>query len=245
MDEVTNRAAAKVLEYGSEEAIMLPLTVGTGGGARAVQPVAKPGMIKRAWRATAGFAAAGWAKVKAFPGAVGRWWRGPADEAVEAGILSSNRDHLLIEASKASTELRNLPGVAVGGYDLPYVTDKWLLGSHGNAGRVPRQVAEKLRGRNFSDFNEFRKEFWKAVADTNELAQQLSTDNLLLMQRGLAPVVDESQMVGESVKYVLHHATPISKGGSVYDFDNIWIVTPRFHREILGTDYHYGGKFIE
>jgi len=39
---------------------------------------------------------------------------------------------------------------------------------------------------------------------------------------------------------VLHHKTPINQGGSVYDVDNLYIVTPKYHKEILDPAYHYG-----
>jgi hypothetical protein len=33
---------------------------------------------------------------------------------------------------------------------------------------------------------------------------------------------------------------PINKGGKVYDLNNIVIVTPRYHKEILEKKYHNG-----
>lgn len=61
---------------------------------------------------------------------------------------------------------REAPGIATNGAPLPPATGPWLRGSEGNAGAVPGQVADKLRGRRFSSFDEFRAAFWKAVADT-------------------------------------------------------------------------------
>ena len=34
--------------------------------------------------------------------------------------------------------------------------------------------------------------------------------------------------------------TPIHDGGGVFDLDNIAIVTPRMHQEILDKTYHFG-----
>ena len=42
-------------------------------------------------------------------------------------------------------------------------------------------------------------------------------------------------------RYELHHVHPRSRGGAAYDLDNIVIVTPRHHAEVLGKSYHYGG----
>ena len=39
--------------------------------------------------------------------------------------------------------------------------------------------------------------------------------------------------------YNLHHVTPIHEGGGVYDLNNIYVVTPRYHQEILDPTYHY------
>ena len=32
----------------------------------------------------------------------------------------------------------------------------------------------------------------------------------------------------------------MNKGGAVYNVDNLYIVTPKYHKEILNPDYHYG-----
>lgn len=60
------------------------------------------------------------------------------------------------------------------------------------------------------------------------------------MKKGLSPEVLESQRLGGQIKYVLHHKTPINQGGGVYDMDNLYIVTPKYHKEILDPAYHYG-----
>lgn len=60
------------------------------------------------------------------------------------------------------------------------------------------------------------------------------------MQSGLAPIAVEEQWLGTQKSYVLHHKTPINKGGAVYDVDNLYIVTPKYHKEILDPAYHFG-----
>ncbi|MFE9444815.1 HNH endonuclease signature motif containing protein [Streptomyces sp. NPDC006602] len=42
-------------------------------------------------------------------------------------------------------------------------------------------------------------------------------------------------------RYVLHHINPIQHGGGVYDLDNLVVVTPQYHKEILDGGYHFGG----
>jgi hypothetical protein len=38
----------------------------------------------------------------------------------------------------------------------------------------------------------------------------------------------------------LHHDDPIQWGGGVFDLDNILVVTPRFHKDVLAPQYHFG-----
>ncbi|WP_394341512.1 hypothetical protein [Sediminicola luteus] len=46
-----------------------------------------------------------------------------------------------------------------------------------------------------------------------------------------------------STRHQLHHKTPINQGSAVYNIDNVLIVTPRYHKEILDPKYHYGYGF--
>jgi hypothetical protein len=62
------------------------------------------------------------------------------------------------------------------------------------------------------------------------------------MEGGLAPFAVKSQHIGLQKNYHLHHKSPISHGGAVYDLSNIQIVTPRFHKEVLEKSFHAGAK---
>jgi hypothetical protein len=115
-----------------------------------------------------------------------------------------------------------------------------LRGTHGNAGTIPGQVADALRGRTFNSFDEFRGAFWQAVAADPALAGQFGTANLQRMANGLSPIAPVSQQVGGLRSYVLHHKQPIHAGGAVYDLDNLLVVTPRIHKEILSPAFHFG-----
>ncbi len=126
---------------------------------------------------------------------------------------------------------RNEPGVASHGGDLPTIRegDTWLKGSDGNAAKVPSQVAEKLAGRKFNNFDELREAFWEAAADDPVLSKQFDPRSLTLMKNGRAPYARLEQQVGGRAKYELDHNQPISNGGNVYDLNNIIIRTPLNH----------------
>ena len=97
-----------------------------------------------------------------------------------------------------------------------------------------------MKGKDYANFDAFRKDFWKNVADDPKLADQFSSGNKTLMRNGNAPKVKNTQNLGGQTTYQLHHNTPINQGGGVYNVDNLTIVTPRYHKEILSPAYHRG-----
>ncbi|NJM09232.1 hypothetical protein HC891_28050 [Candidatus Gracilibacteria bacterium] len=169
------------------------------------------------------------------------WWRW-------AGLVGlSELRHLRhvddVPSPRTATELRHLAGIATGGQRLPIINGAWLRGTQGNVGRIPGQIANTLRGQKLQSFDHFQQAFWKAVANDPVLANQFTAANRANMTQGNAPFVVVEQrsnfFPGQSGrKYHLHHVTPISQGGGVYDMDNIIIVTPRYHEEVLEPDYH-------
>ncbi len=126
---------------------------------------------------------------------------------------------------------RYLPGTASNGPGLPRISEgeQWLRGSDGNAGRVPAQIAEKLQGRTFRDFDEFRSAFWIEVSLDPILSPQFSVGNRALMARGNAPVAVKGQQVGGRFVYEIDHVKEIQDGGNVYDMNNLIIRTPLNH----------------
>ena len=131
---------------------------------------------------------------------------------------------------------RDDPGVA-SGYGEP-VSGIWLeLASQGDGAVIPNRIADKLRGEDFSNFRSFREEFWRIAIDDPELASQFNSNNFNEMGNGRAPFTRKNDRLGGKVKFELHHVNPISKGGDVYDIDNIRIVTPKRHSEL-----HKGGN---
>ena len=114
-----------------------------------------------------------------------------------------------------------------------------MKGTHGNIGVIPKEIADKLNGKSFNNFDEFRKAFWKEVANSS-YANEFSKSNITRMSNGYAPKVAKSQQYGKLGSYVIHHKIPIHAGGDVYNLDNMVIVTPRMHQEILDKQYHFG-----
>lgn len=151
--------------------------------------------------------------------------------------LSDNNQN----SEKTAKTLRKTPGTATSVNSKTVLIDgQWLRGSHGSMGLFPRQVAEKMKGENFKNFDQFRRSFWKNVSRTPELASQFKKEDLDLMKQGKAPLAPSEQTLGGQKTYILHHKTPINQGGGVYDMDNIVIVTPRYHVDTLEKGIHYG-----
>ena len=121
-------------------------------------------------------------------------------------------------------QLRNTQGTATGsGQD---VSGKWI--QNGKYGEFPKEIADKLRGKVFSNFREFREMFWEKVADS-QLAKQFSPQNIRRMQKGLAPFAPVVEQNGENKVFQLHHIEALKDGGAVYDMDNLLIVSPKYH----------------
>jgi len=108
-------------------------------------------------------------------------------------------------------QLRKLPGV-VKGFGRVVKGDRWLRGSHGNAGFVPAQIAQRLTGRQFKNFDAFREAFWREVAADANLSKAFKPSNVARMRDGTAPIAHPTQWVGAKKSYELHHAKPIQHG---------------------------------
>lgn len=126
---------------------------------------------------------------------------------------------------------RDLPGKAKGvGADI---AGKWLGSSGQDLGApVPTRIVDKVRDKEFRNFDDFRQRVWKEVAADPELAKQFNKYNIERMKKGLAPRVPVNESVGGRRSFELHHVDPISQGGEVYDVDNIRVLTPKRHIEI-------------
>jgi hypothetical protein len=132
-----------------------------------------------------------------------------------------------LPAKRTAAEWRNTPGTAFGA-DLPVVTGKWLRG--GVEARIPGQIAERLSGRKFANFREFREAFWREVAADPTLASQFSKANQQNMAKGHAPAAIPGQQVDGQIKFEIHHMEEIEAAGAVYDMAKMRIVSPRRHQ---------------
>ncbi|WP_368894669.1 S-type pyocin domain-containing protein [Kluyvera ascorbata] len=149
------------------------------------------------------------------------------------------RDYILVHPAGTFDPiyvyLRNLPGQVTGKGQK--VSGTWLADANqGTGSPIPSQIADKLRGRTFSNFDSFRQAFWLEVSKDPELSQQFRQHNLGNIRNGKAPAPRISEQVGGKIKYDIHHIKPIVEGGEVYDVDNLGVVTPKRHIEI-----HRGG----
>lgn len=123
------------------------------------------------------------------------------------------------------------PGTATGrGQE---VGENWLGGATLSSGSpVPAQIADKLRGQDFRNFDRFREKFWRAIASDSSLSQQFGNVDLEEMRSGAAPFTDLNDNVGGREKYEIHHKQKIADEGAVYDVDNLTVLTPKAHIEL-------------
>jgi hypothetical protein len=123
---------------------------------------------------------------------------------------------------------RSEPGLSSGTGQL--ISGNWLeTASMTEGAPIPAQIADKLRGRRFSTFKNFRSEFWKAVSNDELLNGQFTKLRQMDMKQGLAQAAFPQDQVGKRIKYEIHHIIPTGKGGEVYDMDNLQIMTPKSH----------------
>ncbi|CNI05481.1 colicin/pyocin immunity family protein [Yersinia kristensenii] len=126
---------------------------------------------------------------------------------------------------------RDEPGVVTGHGQR--VSGVWLAGAGKDLGvPIPAQIADKLRGKRFSNFDRFREAFWQEVGNDPELAGQFNPNNISLMKKGFSPHPISSEKVGGRDTFELHHVNRVKDGGAVYDVDNLRVVTPKRHIEI-------------
>ncbi|EHH1260215.1 S-type Pyocin family protein [Vibrio parahaemolyticus] len=126
---------------------------------------------------------------------------------------------------------RDKPGVVTGkGEDIFGI---WLADAGKDFGApIPSQIADKLRGREFSSFDDFRRVFWGEIANDPTLSSQFIPANLKRMMDGKAPRARFKDTVGGRRSFELHHVEEVQHGGSVYDVDNLRVNTPRNHIDI-------------
>ncbi|POP63966.1 S-type pyocin domain-containing protein [Pseudomonas syringae] len=143
-------------------------------------------------------------------------------------ILISPIDSGLPNSYLLFKDPRSIPGVASGYGEA--VTATWLRGpTASQPAPIPSSVAEKLSGRPFASFAKLREAIWLEVSKDPELSRHLGELNLQELSNKRAPRAPLADRVGKRVKYEIHHKHRVSEGGSVYDLDNLIIMTPKDH----------------
>ncbi|BDG45874.1 pre-toxin TG domain-containing protein [Parageobacillus sp. KH3-4] len=196
---------------------------------------------------------------------VGSVLRGPQLAADGVGVVPSGRMIGIAEESASSVRIsmsqagdevvgkgigkgknespRNKPGVVSESFKFDRSLQKQtkLMYNKGAIGIIPKEIRDKLVGKKFNSFDDFRKEFWKCVANSS-YAKEFRSRNIARMLEGNAPIAPKAEHYGKLKSYILHHKQPIEKGGEVYNLDNLIITSPRMHQIILDPAYHFGKK---
>ena len=138
---------------------------------------------------------------------------------------------------------RNKPGVVNESFklDRSLQTQTKLMYNKGAIGIIPKEIRNKMIGKHFNSFDDFRKEFWKSVASSS-FKKEFNNRNVSRMLEGNAPIAPKVEHYGKHKSYILHHKQPIDKGGEVYNLDNLMITSPKMHQNILDPTYHFGKK---
>jgi hypothetical protein len=117
------------------------------------------------------------------------------------------------------------------------------------AAKMPKQVADKLRGRRFTSFRRLQEAIWKEIASNPDLSKAFEgfdPCNICRMQLGVAPIAPKEKQLGKKRSYEIDHIVEIQHGGAaaVYNLGNIQILSPLYHargklrrlREVVGVN---------
>lgn len=137
---------------------------------------------------------------------------------------------------------RYLPGVVsgVGGT----VDPNWRSNATNALGSpVPAVIAEALSGKKYAEFRNLKRAIWRELSKHPELTKDMNSANLSLIAKGMAPYVPRNERKGGRIRFEIHHINPISKGGDVYNIDNLMFNTPanhdKIHRELRQNEAHH------
>jgi hypothetical protein len=118
------------------------------------------------------------------------------------------------------------PEVASGS-GQPTTDDLRGLTQQSTAAAIPAQLADQLRGLQFSSADEFKKDFWKTTAKDTDLSRTLYDLNANRMEKGYAPIAKKSDWVADSRKFDLRYLELPTAARDTYNFDEMGIVTPK------------------
>lgn len=156
--------------------------------------------------------------------------------AVDEGEVGANipgfpADMELPSPDALFRDRRDDPGTALG-FGKP-VSGLWLAKAAGRDGApISSQIADKLRGRVFANFHQFRRAFWAEVATDPALKVQFTEINLDRIRNGSAPYSRGIDHVGGRLAFELHHDVEVAKSGAVYGLDNLFVMTPKRHIQL-------------
>lgn len=138
-----------------------------------------------------------------------------------------------IPPARSPEQIRAGPGTVWGTANLSKVSPSvWKKQLESTGAEIPKTIGEKLSGSSYKSFDGFRKSFWKEVSKDATLVKQFNKSNQSNLAKGHAPLVKKTEAVGGRVRYEIHHKKPISLNGSVYNLDNLIIVSPKRHIEL-------------
>ncbi len=138
-----------------------------------------------------------------------------------------------LDPAKTSGQIRGSPGTSFGTKLLSELSPKqWKLSIAKNGEKIPKSIGDKLSGKTYKNFDEFRKDFWLEISKNEKFIKEFSKSNQGTLKKGQSPFVEKGGEYGLSKRYELHHIKPIQNGGAVYDMNNLIIVTPKMHRHL-------------
>lgn len=162
-------------------------------------------------------------RIDAFPGA--------ADASFDDYIIVFPVDAGMPPIYTMFRDRREEPGTASG--FGPEVDGSWAQTvSSSDGAPIPKHIADIMRGRNFNNWRHYREALWMSIGNDEELSKQFNAFNIARMKKGRAPFVPEAERVGGRSVLELHHKNLISKGGEIYNAENILLTTPKRHISI-------------
>ena len=133
-----------------------------------------------------------------------------------------------------TTQKKATPGIVTGNFtsNIP-VSGGRISSPDGSVIAIPQEVAQQLVGKQYSSFDEFRSDLWKAIGNSS-YSNEFKQSNVNLMKAGKAPFAIPEQWC-ESGKFQgrfsIDHIIEVQDGGYVYDLDNMTIRSPKNHDE--------------
>lgn len=94
------------------------------------------------------------------------------------------------------------------------------MGAH-----IPSQIAKKLEGKTFENFQHFSTTFWITIAEEPLYSKQFVTSQLNRIKKGWSPRAPFHDTAKGLRSYEICHLNPPHLGGAVYDMDNLRIMS--------------------